>query len=556
MKKIHYYITYLVLVVVVLNACTSIETKREAMLALLDATEGTTDIRFYADEFDENSLTYIDDEVLSYMAKNEKFANIEHLSIYNLNNVTNNGIKHLLKFKRLHRLRLVASKTITNGDLQLLSGLDSLTNLDIQEFTNIENLELSGFEKLELIDIQGFENLKNASFNNMPACRNIKFWNCPRLTAKAIVKINNCNQPSVFYCRCWNLGQVNIETNDSIWKVTVWKSSLAADGLSKLTSAKGLKTIDLSDIKASSLIVPELPDIEKLRYDGSCDNEDSATLLKLIVENSPKLSLIIITSNCLHELIVDTIPSLKSLIFSNFGGFELDNLNLVKFKNLEILSVKGGKAGKVLEDISQLSKLTDLELYIDTITPEYVKELAKNNRLESVTIDNLPNDESLASLFQSKSLKQIDVGESENITEVVIKNNEQLESFKAYSSGGIKKVAINNCKKLKGLDMRMCYPTKLSVTGADSLTFVRLALNYVENIDTVFRQINECKNLYSVFLEMPITDKVMDLSNLKDLFQLNFGTNQQKYVKKLVLSKELEGKYNEFYGYSGPIEYK
>lgn len=289
MRKIEFYLIFVsALLLGLLSACTSVEEKRAATVDLLNTVTDTVKISFYS-VYDEHTLSYVDDEILSYMAGNDRFANLEQLNIYNTNNVTRNGLENLLKFRKLRRLLLYDSEIITAEDLQILSEQDTLTYLKIHNFDGVRELSLHDFDNLEFIDIQECNNLKAASFSNIPFCRNIQFWSCPGLTAKSTMKISSCNITSIFYCKCANLGQVNIVTNDSIGRVFVWSSYLAPDGFSKLKDVKGIETIDLDEIKSDSLVIPQLPDLEKVIYRDRGESDDTTLLRKLRILNSPSL---------------------------------------------------------------------------------------------------------------------------------------------------------------------------------------------------------------------------------------------------------------------------
>lgn len=262
---------------------------------------------------------------------------------------------------------------------------------------------------------------------------------------------------------------IDMAKNGTVFSTKVAQAKIKIPKNAKSNEAKAAKKIDESKAynkissckwKSGKLIKLDLSVIRDEKIDLSAFT--SLTDLKLVSSNISNLDL---SKN----------KKLKSLIITK-SNQRLENINLTKCKNLQILKIYGtNKITKI--DLSKNSNLNTLELHYSGIGLSALN-LSKNGKLKTL---GLSNNNKISVLDLSKNSKLEDINLSYNgLTQCSLPGNVKNVSVTCPK---LTQLDLSNRKQLSNLVVACPKLSSFNISGSTSLKEFRMSSNNLASLD-------------------------------------------------------------------------
>ncbi|KAH7688558.1 RNI-like protein [Dioscorea alata] len=328
-----------------------------------------------------NYCYQISDRGLRFMSKGiEAFTNLSNLAFLNLERCSriHGGLIHLRGLTKLKSLNIKYCNSVTDEDMEPLSGFTSLLQLNLNQcgLSDEECQKLS--ELIQLKDLNlGYNKITNACLINLKGLINLESLN-----------LDACNISSE--------GLLNIEGLTSLRTLELSKTRVEA--LSHLSGLISLRTLELSETRVEALgHLSGLHNLENLDLSFTLVNDNSLAALSTLTSlTSLNLQYLKISDEGLPFL--SSHIGLTHLDLSGCKHLDIGFDKLKCFKNLQSLEICDG----YLDDscVDSIKGITSLKLL----------NLANNCDLTDMTLESISELTALCLLNASYNFKITDAG--------------------------------------------------------------------------------------------------------------------------------------------------
>ena len=386
----------------------------------------------YCEEISEASIS-----VLRYVPNLEEVSLKDCEAVYSL--------KSLAECRSLKKIDLSSNGHLDFEVLKSLRRLPNLESLVLDENENLEDQHLRWLKgiptltTLSLVECSGLTDEAFAQLNGIPNLKKLVIRDVSQITGDSVVELKGETLEELELVDC-GLNDESLLKFDHLTSLRKFDFSendqIKGPGLSVLASFKRLEELNLSGLSVSNDQLKLLQGI--------------TTLKSINLQDSTRVSGIGLAP-------LTESGSLEELDLGGCRRIDSDDLaEVVKFKNLEVLDLKGTKVKpEGLEQLEQLSSLKKLDLsQCNWIDDAAMAKVAKFPALQNLRLNDVPRltDKGVENLAQSKTIKEIYLRENRHVTGTGFAGFAENSSLVRISLIELEKLSAKGLKHLQNVE--------------------------------------------------------------------------------------------------------